>query len=108
VDAQGRHTVVISDGAHRPANATADRGVTWMDAGPFLDGQLSWRLVFDDRGIAPALARALEGAEPEPGIEGFVPERVFCTTGEFEDGGFEGCRTAGRPAAERRERAPAG
>lgn len=91
VDAEGRHTIVISDAASRPANATALHGVTWMDAGPYLDGQLSWRFVYDDRGIAPALRLALDGERPDPGVVAFVPERAFCEPATFERGGFEAC-----------------
>jgi hypothetical protein len=91
----GRHTVVVSDAASRPANARPQYGVTWMDAGPFLDGQLSWRFVHREGDFLRALAPALRGEPGAPEMAPYVPERAFCEKADFEAGGFEGCRDAG-------------
>ena len=92
---EGDHTVVVSDRASRPANARAENGVTWMDAGPFRDGQLTWRFVHREGDFLRALARALRGESETPEIAPFVPELAFCEKADFEAGGFAGCRDAG-------------
>jgi hypothetical protein len=94
VDSEGRHVVVVSDRADRPANARPDQGVTWMDGGPFLDGQLTWRFVHRESEFLRALAPALRGEAAAPAMAPWVPERTFCETADFEAGGFEGCRDA--------------
>jgi hypothetical protein len=95
VDAEGHHTIVVSDRASRPSNAGPEEGVTWMDAGPFLDGQLTWRFVHRESAFLRALAPALRGESVTPEIAPYVPERAFCEREDFESGGFSGCRDAG-------------
>jgi hypothetical protein len=95
VDADGQHIIVVSDRASRPANAGPAEGVTWMDAGPYLDGQLTWRFVHRESEFLRALAPALRGESVSPEIAPYVPERAFCEKADFESGGFAGCRDAG-------------
>jgi hypothetical protein len=98
VDAEGRHTVVVSDAARRPLRATAEHGVTWMDAGPFLDGQLTWRFLFRDQGLPAALRGALETGRASNDVARYLPERAFCSREDFDAGGFAACRARSAPA----------
>jgi len=96
VDDQGRHAIVVSDAARRPVNAIAEAGVTWLDAGPFFDGQLTWRFLFRDRGLPAAPRAVVESGSAPPEVAPYLPERVFCDRRDFEAGGFEACRARSR------------
>lgn len=90
-DDEGRYTLVVSDDAHRPANAVAEQAVTWLDAGPFLDGQLSFRMLLEDETLLRTLRAAVEGGEASEEIRPFVPQAVFCSRSAFENGGWDAC-----------------
>jgi len=89
-DAAGFYTIVVSDAANRPANLEA-QGATWIDAGPYLDGQLTWRMVFRENAIASAVAAVLDGGSPSGEIAPYVPAAMPCTRARFEAAGWEGC-----------------
>ena len=93
-DENGDYTLVVSDGTHRPANARAEQGVTWLDSGPFLDGQLTFRMLLEEQLLLRGLRRALDGGQPSPEVAGFVPRSAFCSRRTFEESGFDGCLDA--------------
>src|SRR5262249_11301898 len=90
--------VTIRDAASRPSNATAEHGVTWLDAGRFLDGQLTFRMLLADAPLLQELRRALDTGETSPRAAPFVPASALCSRASFEAGGFEGCRAASEAA----------
>jgi len=85
------YTLVVSDAAHRPANALPKEGVTWLDAGPCLDGQPSLRMLLEEEILLRQLREAIEGGEVSEDIRPFVPRTAFCSRAVFEAGGFEAC-----------------
>jgi hypothetical protein len=93
-DDAGDYTLVVTDAASRPDNAVAAQGITWLDAGPFLDGQLSLRLLLEDANLLRDLRAAVEGEDVPEEVRAYVPRGVFCSRAEFEAGGFEGCARA--------------
>jgi hypothetical protein len=64
VGADGRYTVVVSTAENRPANATAECGVTWIAWGPAIHGLLIYRHMLAD----PTFANAIQNVA-EPGRE---------------------------------------
>jgi hypothetical protein len=86
----GYFTLVISDAAHRPANL-AEQQATWMDWGPYLDGQLSFRHVFRENPRVAEIASALEGGTVSAETLPYVPIAKPCTRELFERGGWQAC-----------------
>jgi hypothetical protein len=86
----GYFTLVISDAAHRPANL-AEQQATWMDWGPYLDGQLSFRHVFRENPRVAEIAAALSGEKVSSETLPYVPVARSCTQEQFESGGWQAC-----------------
>ncbi len=95
VDAQGFFTLVISDAGHQPSNLRQQHA-TWMDWGPYLDGQLSFRHVFRENPLVADIAMALNGGAISADRRPYVPVARPCTQQQFENGGWQACisRTA--------------
>ena len=87
-DNEGYLTMVISEKHLRPANAIAKQGVTWLDAGNFLDGQVSLRMLPKK---APFLERLKKDVAAQNFANPFVPQTAFCSQTVFEEGGFKAC-----------------
>ena len=87
-DETGYLTMVISEKHLRPANATAQEGVTWLEAGNFLDGQLSLRMLPRS---APFLERLKKDVTKLDFANPYVPQTAFCSKSVFEEGGFDAC-----------------
>ena len=64
VGADGFYTIVVSTAEQRPANATADCGVSWLPWGPQTQGLLIYRHMLPN----PSFAQAIQNV-PEPGRE---------------------------------------
>jgi len=94
VDAAGVVTLVASDAEHRPSNATAANGVSWLDTGHFLDGQLTFRMLLADEPLLVALRRAVDTGETVPEAAPYLPRTAFCSRETFEAGGFDACASA--------------
>ena len=95
LDSQGYFTVVVSDPSHRPSNATAANGVTWLPWGPYYDGMPFYRQMLASPGFAQAIARVPQGADPRT-IEGeYYPTAAYCTKQRFEQAGWQGCLSSG-------------
>ena len=93
-DAGGVVTIVASDATSRPSNATAEHGVSWLDTGRFLDGQLTFRMLLADAPLLVALRRAIDTGEASAEAAPFVPESAFCSRTIFEAGGWDACSAA--------------
>ncbi len=94
VDEGGVVTLVASDAGNRPRNATGEHGVTWLDAGRFLDGQLTFRMLLSDDPLLVALRRAIDTGETPPEVAPYVPQAALCSRETFEAGGFDACARA--------------
>jgi len=90
VDGEGYYTVVVSDAASRPGNLAAE-AATWIDWGPYLDGQLSWRYVYRENPKVVAIARAIDGAVASGQRSPYAPVAVPCDRATFEAGGWRAC-----------------
>ena len=90
-DADGVMTLVVSTADSRPSNATAENGCTWIDWGPYFDGQLSFRHLIRRNPLLVALRRAVVDGETNDEIAPYVPRTGHCTREAFE-------RTAWRAA----------
>ncbi len=87
----GSYTLVASDAAHRPRNATLEHDVAWLDTGPFLDGQLTWRMLLREHELLRRLDRAIDTGETTPALEPYLPRTAFCSRASFEAGGWRAC-----------------
>jgi hypothetical protein len=88
--ADGYYTLVISDREHRPGNLI-DEGATWLDWGPYLDGQLTFRLVFRENPLVAQMARGVAGAAVSETVRPYVPQATHCDKASFEQGGWRAC-----------------
>jgi len=88
-DEQGCMTVVVSRADDRPRNATAENGITWMDWGPYLDGQLTFRFLLRRDRPLQQLRRAIETGEVAPEIAPHVPRAAHASREAFERGGWQ-------------------
>jgi hypothetical protein len=93
IDDEGYYTLVISDLEHRPDNL-AQESATWMNWGPYLDGQVSFRHIFRENKRVSEIAAALEGRPVSPEALPYVPKASHCTREEFETGGWRACEPA--------------
>jgi hypothetical protein len=92
VDSHGFYTLVVSEADDRPRNATARRGYTWLDWGPFIDGQLSMRNLMVDDPLWLDVAEALHTGVVPAGLDpDYVPKAAHCPRVVFERLGHRGC-----------------
>ena len=89
-DEDGFYTLVVSDTENRPKNLE-ETNATWIDWGPYLDGQLTYRMVYRGNEYARRIAFALGGGYVPAGMEGYVPRSAPCSTERFEQAGWQGC-----------------
>ncbi len=93
VDPDGYYTLVVSDETHRPNNLEAE-SATWIDWGPYLDGQLSYRHVYRENPIVQQIARGVLGEPVSDPARPYVPVAIPCTKETFEAGGWSACEAA--------------
>lgn len=55
VDADGYYTLVVSSLENRP-DKLDELAATWMDWGPYLDGQITYRLLFRESPLVKQMA----------------------------------------------------
>jgi hypothetical protein len=91
VDAEGYYTLVISPADRRPANADAAHGVTWIDSGSYLDGQLVYRFFLRGDDKIQQLRNAITTGQPSASIAPYVPQMNYCATERFERSGPRAC-----------------
>lgn len=89
-DEAGFYTVVISKTENRPSNLEAN-AVTWMNWGPYMDGQLQYRYVYRENPYATAIAAAADGDRIADELMPYVPAAVPCDPQTFERGGWQAC-----------------
>ncbi len=88
VDDDGHYTLVVSHERDRPANATPENGVTWIDWGDYLDGQLTFRILLKRDPLVQAIGAAIESGEASPDVEPYVPRSRHCSKAAFEAQGW--------------------
>lgn len=86
LDADGWYTLVVSTEENRPANATPESGVTWLDWGPYLDGQLTFRFLLRRDPMLVQLHDAIVSGRPSAAIAPYVPVAKHCSKADFESG----------------------
>lgn len=89
-DDQDFYTLVISNAENRPDNLE-ERAATWIDWGPYLDGQISYRFVYRENPFVQAVAAGARGEPVLPELEDYVPVAVHCQQKQFERGGWAAC-----------------
>ncbi len=89
VDDNGYYTLVVSSQEDRPINATKENGVTWLDWGNYLDGQLTFRLLVRREEKLVQLKAAVETGEVTPEIAPYVPQSKHCSKEAFEEKGWK-------------------
>lgn len=90
IDEQGYYTLVISDIADRPANLVSE-SATWINWGPYLDGQVSFRHIYRENRWVSEIASALEGGAVSAEAKPYVPLARHCSREAFETGGWKAC-----------------
>lgn len=88
VDEDGFYTLVVSTPENRPGNATAENGVTWLDWGQYLDGQLTYRMLLRRSEMLTRLRNAVETGEADAAIAPYVPRSKHTTREAFEAQGW--------------------
>jgi hypothetical protein len=88
VDDEGFYTLVVSTEADRPKNATLENGVTWLNWGDYLDGQLTFRLLLRRSLLLTKMREAIESGEVDPEVAPYVPQSRHCTREAFEEAGW--------------------
>lgn len=89
-DDDGFYTLIVSDEINRPGNLEASHA-TWIDWGPYLDGQLTYRMVYRGNEFARRIAFALNGGYVPPEMKDYVPRSAPCSRQRFEEAGWRGC-----------------
>lgn len=99
VDGGGFYTLIVSEETDRPSNL-ADVAATWIDWGPYLDGQLTYRMLYRENDLISRIAFGLNGGFVPDDMAAYVPTAVACNRARFEKAGWEGCfKDAGVDAA---------
>jgi hypothetical protein len=88
-DAEGYMTLVVSTAENGPRNATRENRVTWIDWGPYLDGQLTFRFLLRRDPLLLQLRRAIETGDVSQEIAAYVPRAAHGSRETFERGGWE-------------------
>ncbi len=89
-DSDDFYTLVVSNQENRPSNLAAQKA-QWIDWGPYLDGQLTYRFVYRDNEIVQAIAAAARDEKIDPQLQPYVPKATVCNKETFEQGGWEAC-----------------
>jgi len=89
LDDEGYFTVVISDTADRPANATLDNGISWLPWGPFPDGLLIYRQMLPAPHFVQAIANVPYGEDAQALMGEYYPVPAYCKRATFESAGTE-------------------
>jgi len=93
-------TYVVSDPEHRPANANAANGVTWLPWGAQAAAQIVYRNMLPASSFPYAAESITSPEQSVAAIMGpYYPTAVYCSTATFEAGGYQACQRAARSAA---------
>jgi hypothetical protein len=90
MDKRGFYTLVVSSAVDRPDNLE-ESSATWLDWGPYLDGQISFRYVYRENPFVKAIAAGVRGEPIASEFMDYVPNAVHCDRETFERGGWPAC-----------------
>ena len=90
IDSEGFYTLVISSEGNRPNNLR-DNSATWLDWGPYLDGQISFRFVYRENRFVKAIAAGVRGEPVSAELMDYVPNAIHCSREAFDRGGWSAC-----------------
>lgn len=85
VDDEGFFTVLVSDPADRPANATKENGITWLPWGAYPDGLLLYRHMLPGPAFAPAIQNVPFGTDPASVMGDYFPSVTYCDRETVEE-----------------------
>ncbi|MFD7445341.1 hypothetical protein [Streptomyces sp. NPDC059909] len=92
VDENDRYTYVVSTPEDRPANATADNGVTWLPWGRTgVPGVLIFRNMLPASDFPNAIQNVQPGEDPAQVMGSYYPTVTYCTKAKFARDGPEAC-----------------
>jgi uncharacterized membrane protein len=90
-------TFVVSDAAHRPANATAADGVSWLPWGPANEIQIMERNMLPAAtftGASQRITAAAQNPDAAKIMGDYYPTSAYCSQTTFEQGGWQACLPA--------------
>jgi hypothetical protein len=88
VDDDGYWTIVVSRAEDRPANATTECGVAWLEAVPDEDTYLAFRHMLPDPSFAQAIQHIEVGSE-EAQMGDYYPAGTYGTVADYESLGCD-------------------
>jgi hypothetical protein len=92
VGKDGYVTIVISDLARRPSNATARNGVTWLPWGAAdATGRVIYRHMAPSAGFRQSIQSIDQTEDPQRVMGAYYPEARYCSRSGFERLGWRGC-----------------
>ncbi|MDH4395511.1 MAG: hypothetical protein QE278_07525 [Limnobacter sp.] len=83
LDDEGYFTVVMSDPADRPKNATAENGFTWLPWGPYPDQLLLYRHMLHNPNFAEAIQNVAKKDDLFKKMGDFAPVGTYCRKDVF-------------------------
>ena len=86
LDENGYYTIVLSRKDARPDHTDGSNGVNWMDWGPYLDGQLTFRLLLRKQPLLLKLKALALGEAQHPEVSEYLPVAKHCSREQFESG----------------------
>lgn len=87
LDEHGYFTVVVSDAADRPANASEANNINWLPWGPFPDGLLIYRHMLPSAHFGPAIQNVPKGTDPREIMGEYLAVGAYCSASTFEAAG---------------------
>jgi hypothetical protein len=92
LDDEGRYTFVISTPEDRPANATADDGVTWLEWGSTeVNNLLLMRHMLASPDFPESAINLEPGTLASAGMGAYAPVGAYCDRVTFEENGPLAC-----------------
>ncbi|QTE02946.1 hypothetical protein [Streptomyces cyanogenus] len=92
LDKDGRYTYVVSTRQDRPANATTEKGVTWIDWGPTnVSSVLFFRNMLPADDFPNAIQGVKKGDDPAKVMGDYYPTVTYCAKEAFAKGGPDAC-----------------
>ena len=81
--------MVVSSAQNLPANASPKQNVNWMKWGPYLDGQLTFRLLLRTNSILLRLKELALGESLDRELSPYMPRVGHCNKVDFEAQGWQ-------------------
>jgi hypothetical protein len=94
IESGGVATIVISDPADQPTNATAANGINWLPWGNSSRGLVVYRQILADPSFAQSIVEVPAAVAPSTTMGPYYPQIAVCSVSEFESSGASGCLSA--------------